>query len=445
MRLKNNKIRSSLKYSFLDGAFASSMVGMTTDYIAPYALALRASVSQIGFLSAFSNFFSSLIQLKSADLSDKWASRKKIITLFVLLHLLMAIPIILIPYIFKSHQVIFLILFVALFNGFNAFAAPVWSSLMADYIPYRKRGQYFGWRNKILAVVTIVSSLLAGLILQYFKFKGNVFLGFTVIFTAAFTCRFISWYFLTRMYEPRYKVKREAYFSLFDFIKRVRESNFAKFVIFVAGLNFCVNLAAPFFSVFMLRDLKLNYITYTVIVTTVTAVHIFTIGRWGRHADKVGNIKVLRFTSLLISTLPLWWLVSSNPAYLVFTQVAAGFAWAGFNLCAANFIYDAVTPEKRTRCIAYFNVLNGLALSLGAILGGYLVNILPPFMGYRLLTLFILSSILRFLVVSVMSRRIKEVRITEKISSLDLFYSVIGIKPMLGVTEDSRQLIRKEE
>jgi MFS family permease len=436
----HNKVRKSLTVSFIDGIFASCMVGMTADYITPYALALKATLRQIGFLSALPSLASSLVQLHSPDMTEKLKSRKTMINVFVLLHALMGIPIILIPYLFKSQPVIFLIVFVTLFTAFNALAAPPWASLMSKYVPYKKRGQYFGWRNKILGLVTVSSAFVAGMILHYFK--NNILRGFLLIFSIAFICRMISWIFLTRMYEPPFRIKKEAYFTFFDFIKRLRQSNFAKFVLFVASLSFCVNLASPFFSVFMLRDLKFNYLIYTTLVVTVPVAQILTIGRWGRQADHIGNVKVLRLTSLFIASLPLLWAINQHPLYLVFIQALSGFAWAGFNLCATNFIYDAVSPEKRTRCIAYFNVSTGVAVCLGSLAGGFLANILPCLLGYKILSLFLLSSSLRFLTAILFSRKIKEVRVTGEISSKDLFFSVIGLRPVSGLTQESRQTFK---
>lgn len=431
------KIRKTLKFSFWDGFFASCMSGLVTDYLTPYALALKATSGLIGILNAAPNFVSSLIQLKSADLAETFKSRKKIIVLFVLLHALMGIPIILAPYLFKEHAVLSLIIFVTLFSSFNAFAAPAWASLMSEYIPVNKRGKYFGWRNRILGTVAIVSACIAGFILHYFK--NNILMGFLIIFSAAFCSRIISWYFLTLMYEPPFKNAKESYFSFFDFIKRAKASNFAKFVIFTACLNFCVNLASPFFSVFMLRDLRFNYLTYTFVMVAATITQIFLFGRWGKHADKVGNLRVLKFTSFIIASLPFWWVINQNPGYLMCVQVISGFAWSGFNLCAVNFIFDAVTPEKRTRCIAYFNFMNGLALCAGALLGGYLLNILPVLFGFKMLALFLISSILRFVAVLLFSGGIKEVRLAPKVKGLDLFYSVIGFRPILGLLEESRE------
>lgn len=441
---KTSKIKESLRFSFLDGVFASCMMGLITDYVTPYALALKAQSSQIGILSASPNLVSSLVQLKSADFVEKLKSRRKIINVFVFLQALAGLPIIFIPYLFKSQQVLALIIFFTLFASLNAVALPAWSSLMSEYIPYKMRGRYFGWRNKILGAVTIICAFASGLILHYFK-KSNILTGFLVIFSAATLSRFISWYFLTKMYEPPHKTGKEHYFSFLDFVKRVKESNFAKFVIFVAALSFCVNLSAPFFSVFMLRDLKFSYITYTIVVVTASIAQISTIGRWGKMADRIGNIRIIKLTSLIIASLPFWWVVNHNPAYLVFVQALGGFAWAGFNLCATNFIYDAVTAQKRVRCIAYFNVFSGLALCLGALIGGSIANILPAILGYKLLALFLISGILRLLAILLLVKKIKEVRSTEKIGSRDLFYSVVGIKPLFGVTQEPRQVIREEE
>jgi len=443
--MHKNRVRNSLKFSFLDGVFASGMTGLTSDYITPYALILKATSLHIGFLSAMPNLSSALVQLYSADIVDRFKSRKKVINLFVFLHLLMFIPIMLVPYIF-SKPVIFLIIFITLLNSFNAIALPAWGSLISEYIPAKSRGKYFGWRNKILTIITVFFSFVSGFILHIFR--DNVLRGFLIILILAFTFRFLSWYFLTKMYEPPYKLKEDAYFSFFDFIKRLKVSNFVKFVLFVALLHFCVNIASPFFSVFMIRDLKFNYIIYTILVTTVPIFNILTINRWGRLADRVGNLKILKITSLLIASLPFWWIINQNPIFLILIQGLSGFAWAGFNLSTTNFIYDAVSPPKRTRCIAYFNVFVGLASCLGAFLGGYLVNIniLPPLFGYRILSLFFIASILRFLVAFFFPKKIREIRDVEKINRKDLFFNIIGVKPnLLGINRDLRDIFKKEK
>lgn len=429
--MKEGRVKSSLRASFWDGFFYACMTGFVADYLTPYALALKATPRDIGVLAAAPSLVATLTQSKAPDLTERLKSRKNTVNFFVLMQALMLIPIMFIPYVFKANPVLALIIFATLFTALGGLANPPWAALMAEYIPMRKRGKYFGWRSKVTGVVTVLASFVSGYIL--YRLTHNIFVAFLTILILAFISRLISLGFLTRMYEPKFKSEKEDYFSIWDFMKRMRYSNFGKFVFFAASFNFCVQVAAPFFPVFMLKDLQFNYLTYTLLTITVTAAQIIAIDRWGVLADRTGNIKVLKVCSFLIAFNPLFWIICRHPGYLVFAQIAAGFSWAGFNICATNFIYDAVTPQKRVRCIAYFNVLVGLGIFLGALLGGILATRMPPIFGYRLLSLFLLASILRFAVVLIMAPRIKEVRSqTEPMKKRDLFYSVIGLKPLTG-------------
>lgn len=427
----NNKKNQSLKFSLLDGVFASGMVGFTQEYFTPFLLVLGAAAKHVGMLNALPNFFASLIQLKSADFTESLNSRKKIINIFVLFHALMLLPMVIMALSGKGKPIVF-ITYVILFISFSALANPAWASLMSDLVPEDRRGTYFGWRNKVLGFVIVPASFTAGFILHMMK-KLNIFSGFVIIFGFAFIFRMISWYFLTRMYEPPLVHTKEDHFTLYDFLARIRESNFAKFVLFASMMSFSVNLAAPFFVVLMLKDLHFSYMLYTVITITATLTIYLTISRWGRHADKIGNLKIIKFTSPLIGLIPLLWIFSRHPVFLFFAQLFSGFLWAGFNLCTTNFIYDAVIPEKRTRCISYFNVLNGLALCAGALLGGFLLQRLPALFGYKILTLFLISFILRIMVSIFVPLRLEEVRPVKKVNSNELFFSMIGIKPLLGI------------
>ncbi|MCM8761618.1 MAG: hypothetical protein NC938_05115 [Candidatus Omnitrophica bacterium] len=93
-------------------------------------------------------------------------------------------------------------------------------------------------------------------------------------------------------------------------------------------------------------------------------------------------------------------------------------------MSSSNFIYDAVTPEKRTRCIAYYNTINSIAMFAGAATGGFIARYLPPIFGQKLLSLFVLSGLLRLTVLPICST-IKEVRQVKHVSNMELFYGIM--------------------
>ncbi len=425
-----DKINKSLRYSFWDGVFASIMAGFSEGFISPYALAMNASTRLIGLIASVPNLIGSILQVRSAWLVERLGSRRTLINYAVFIHAMLWMPLILIPYIFKESRAVYVLIFYASFVALGQIAFPPWASLMADHVSETRRGKFFGARNRIMGAINLSCMFIAGYILNAYKkhHPENIFFGFTVIFSIAFISRIVSWYFLTRMHDPKITADHGDRFSLIDFMKRITRSNFGRFVIFVAAINFGANVAGPYFAVYMLKDLNMSYMNYAMILIASNVAGFFSMNMWGTRSDHVGNRRVLRFTSLFLPVMPILWLFSHNFYYLLLINAFGGFFWAGFNLSAFNFINDAASPGKRTRCIAYFNVINGIAIFSGASIGGYLIRFLPPLLGYSMLSLCVISACLRLLAAPLCSF-FKEVRQVRKVSNLELFYSVVGISP----------------
>ncbi|MDI6839594.1 MAG: MFS transporter [bacterium] len=221
---------------------------------------------------------------------------------------------------------------------------------------------------------------------------------------------------MTKQYEPTLKVDSSYYFSFAQFVKRMKGNNFDRFVIFIMLMYLSTFVAAPFFTPYMLRDLKFNYILFILIATvTPVLINIVTGPLWGRFSDRFGNVVTLRICSVFVSITPLLWLISPNPYYLIFVPaLIGGSGWAGFGLASSNFIYDAVSRQRRGLCFAYYNVLNGISIFIGATIGGLIVKLPLHLMNIFLFT-FLISGILRFTAFAVMIPKIKEVRVVDRV------------------------------
>ena len=404
----------------MDAAGYSSMAGLTQNYITPYALAMDATTTQIGFLTAIPYLAMILMQLVAPTLAERAGSRKRFILAGAFLHSLIWLPILLIPFIFHTHQVWWLILFVTLCVAFDSIGNAPWNSMMADLVPEQVRGRYFSYRTKISSLVALVLSFAAGGILQLLT--KNIFLAFSMIFAGASISRFFSTWYLSQMVEPPVVPSKTKQASIWQLSKTLGSTNIGKFIVFNALLIFTTNMASPFFSVYMLSDLKFNYLTYFIATAIPTLVTLLCIPFWGKIVDRNGNVKVLRVTMLFIPLLPILWLVSKSPYYLCGVQVLSGFAWAGCNLAVSLFIYVATQTENRTRYIALNNVLMFAGVSLGAFLGGILAPHVPLVLRNNLLTIFLISGVARILVVAVFLPGVSEVRpVTEASVSEILF------------------------
>lgn len=434
MRRQGINVRESLRSSFKDGIFAAVMGGITDHYAIPLALFLGATVQQVGLITALPNLSASLSQFLAVRVIYWLGGRLRVLVRLVFSQALLISAIAVLPWLETDNKVELLLALLILTAVCGGLAGPAWGSLISDFIPAGKRGRYFGWRNRTLGGVTVASIIVSGLILNGFQNLSAA--GFCILFGLASLARFISGYFIKQMDEPPDRRDPASDFTFLMFVARFRESNFFKFVLFSASLTFATYLSAPFFAVFMLRDLQFSYLTYMGLQVCSSFASLVALPLWGRHADLVGNVRVLRLSSFLAALIPVLWLFSHDPGYLMLVQLWGGFAWSGVTLSAGNFIYDAVTPQKRVRCIAYYNVINGVALFLGSSLGGFLASRLPALFGYSLLSLFVLSCFCRLGFCLLLSRSFREVRPAHEASFHKLFFSVVGIRPLVGRSQD---------
>jgi MFS family permease len=415
---ETHKVRKSLRLSVLDGSAYAALIGLTQNFITPLALELKASTFQIAMLSSVPSFTTAMAQLTAPNLSERAGSRKGFIVPVLLAHALMFIPIMLVPYIFHVSAVWWLIGFVTISTVLGSITFPPWGSMMADLVPERLRGRYFGNRGMIMGFITQVFFYMAGGILTLFS--SAIFTGYAVLFAGATLFRLVSLYFLSRMYEPAQAVSQEKGPNLLAMIKNIGSSNLGKFILYFSLIDFCTLISGPFFTVFMLRDLSFSYIMFVIVSSASQISSLLFLTFWGRRADKWGNLKVVQITSLLVPLVPIFWVFCDNIFYLIAANIVSGFAWSGFGLAGVNFAYDASEPDNRTKYLAIFAAIDGLACCLGALLGGYIVPHLPVIFSYQLRTLFLISGVLRGVVVLFMLRQIKEVRNVSSISSWQL-------------------------
>lgn len=413
----------------MDGVFAAVQFGLTDQFITPLALLFGANNFAIGFLSFVRNSLVSIVQFYSADITKRLGSRKKTLMFSVLVAGLMWIPTYFLPFLFGGWRVAVFIILFAVTSCFNLLATPAWASLVSQYVPPSKRGQYFGFRGSTLGLIYFVSLLSGGLLLHVFESIG-LFAGFAILICTASTMRLISWYFITKMYEPPWHPEKSADFSFADFVKRIRVSNFTRFAVFCGWLMFAVAIVSPFFAVYLLKEVGFGYVHYTFLMGATILTTYATQRYWGIFADKFGNFKIITLSAVLISFIPFLWLFTRSFYYLMLIQLLAGFLWAGYNLSTVNFIFDAAVTHKRERCVSYYNFLSGLGLGAGALIGGLFYQFLPHLWGSNFYFLLIISGMLRLVFAACLFFAVKEVRTVQPVRPHMLLLDIAGFRAM---------------
>jgi MFS family permease len=436
---ENLEKERTMKLSVKEGALSTVTGSLGDAYITPYALSLNANNIHIGLLSSFVALLGPLAQLKGSKLMEK-IPRKKLVVTGVILHAFMWLPILVLSFLFQKGILLnylpaILIALYSIYAIAGSIATPAWFSMLGDIVPEKLRGKYFGKRNRIIGTVGFVATLLGAFLLDLFKTKGMILLGFSVLFFAAFLFRLFAAYLFTKHYDPKLKLEDGYYFTFRQFIQKAPKNNFGRFTIFVALIYFAMQVAGPFFAVYMWRDLGLGQVpvVYMLVSISSSVFALLSVGMWGKFSDKYGNKKLLQICGFVIPFFPVLWIFSASPVYLIFVpQLIAGIGWAGFNLATINFIYDAVTPQRRAICIAYFHLVVGIGIFLGGITGGLLASYVQISFMNTLLFIFLISGILRFIVVALFLPKVKEVKQVSRfkpnyILNLKQFHHVRGL------------------
>lgn len=398
--------RESLENSLKDCMSTSAMTGFGDNFISPYLIAMNAKPYQIGLLTSLPNLISPFSQIIGSKLMTK-ISRKSILSFSTLFQGLMWLPIILAGYLYVKGFLwapTFLILFYSIYAFFGSFGVPAWVSWMGDLVKEKELGTYFGLRNSIGTLASIIAIILAGFILDLTKIvlQKSIFIGFSVIFILALIFRFLGRHFLLKQYEPKFVFEKQHYFSFIDFLKKGLKTNFGKFVIITTLLNFSVNIVGPYFNIYILKDLKFSYLQFMILNVVGAFSHFIFSIFWGRIGDKFSHLSVLKFSSFLISLVSLLWFFTifltpiESFYYLIFVNIFSGFSWSAFTLASGNFFYLSVSAPKRGLCASYSQVFYGLGVVAGAMSGSLLLKILNIYIN-PIILLAIISGILRMI------------------------------------------------
>ncbi|GAA3964874.1 MFS transporter [Allohahella marinimesophila] len=442
------------------------MTASSDNFINAFAIYLQASAAQMGVLTALPQFFGALMQILSIWLGQVIPRRKLVYNVAIIqccgvaVLALLALPVI--GDSVKASKVPWLIGLVVLYHSCLNLIQPQWRAWMGDIVPRRRRGAFFAARTRLSMVASLAVFLGGGALLTGFDKLGAIGIGFAVLFAIASTGRAASSYYLWRMHDPsdrKYLRSRPGtvapvgrFGSLRDYLS---DRNFLHYTLFIAGMQGVVAISAPFFAVYMLKVLELSYLQFALNSVASVATQFALLGFWGRFSDRHGNRLVMLITSCLLPLLPILWLFSPDYSYLLLVQVISGFAWSGFTLSTANFLYD-IRPHK-TNFAAYAAVQQAVGASAvfcGALFGGFCVTYADTIMAvmpaelrleHGVFLVFVISGVLRAGIALWFIPRCKEPRIRKRPEMLQIVFRVARFNPISGVVLDWLTVTRKRK
>jgi MFS family permease len=381
--LSEDDITKGLSYVLKDGLATQAMVTLTSGiFLVAFGLQLGASNTVIGLLAAIPPL-AELIQMPAISVVENVRNRRLICVGASIVARLFWIVIALIPFLFGlTAAVPVLIISLILYGSVSAISHCSWNSWMRDFVPQEILGSFFSRRMSLSLALGIALSLVASAIIDFIQ-KDPAYppgTAYSVIFLGGFVAGLMGIWYMSRIPEPQ--MKETAKVPPLDQIRSTfRDENFSRLIAFLGAWNFAVNLAAPFFTVYLLVMLDFD-ITVVIALAVLSQISsVLSYGMWGRIADRFSNKSVLRVSGPLFMICILGWTFTTMPSRYVLTipllivlHILMGLSTAGVTLASANIGLKLAPHGGATAYLATINITNSLAAGIAPVIGGMFVD-----------------------------------------------------------------------
>ncbi len=375
----------SLTLSICDGAFATIMASLAGGvFLVGFAInVLNANTVQVGILAALP-LSANLVQLLGSLILETFGRRRLVCIVFATLSRISWILILLLPLALfdgmTDFRIWLLIAFVGASSIFGSLSGVAWLEWMSDVVPPHIRGTFFGKRNMICAAAGMVAVLLGGYFLNRWEIqygRDNPF-GYLILFGIGLIGGLVSAAFLALIPDPKHVdgATKES-FSWHRFSAPLRDRNFRFLVGYVGAFMFVTQMAGPFYAVYMIENLSIDFGTITWFITFATLAALFMLRIWGPIADEFGNKPILIVAGLAHALIPLSWVVAQTDAYfwpISVAHILSGAFYAAILLAHLNILIKLSPERGRSTYIAVFNGMIGLAVAIAPIVGGWFLN-----------------------------------------------------------------------
>lgn len=372
---KSKQIRSSLRISTVEGSWWAVMYGMVETYFGAFFEYLKYSSYEISILSTLPIFVGAVFQNLTGWFYDILRSRKTILIILKFIQTAI-IPLILFAG-YSSGNYFLLLSFICIYYSVAMSQMSPWTSWMGYLVPGRLRGRYFGNRSQVVRIFMLISSLLAGAILNSYE-SSNTFYGFIIIFLLGMLANFGCIYFIKKQYEPEGTIHDE----VIEIDKSSAKINdgLKRFIAYDSLSEFSFHISGPLMMVYWLRDLKFDYIELAILINVSQILGLFSMRYWGKRIDKNGSHSTIRFTSFYIAVLPMLWVgIYYLPGELllagsIIIASMASLMFSGRALALDNRLYEHMENKKMIKVTSKRVFFRGLSIFIGGLIGGLLTK-----------------------------------------------------------------------
>ena len=377
-QLTEQQYRTGRALFILDSCAAAQLFNVTSGaFLSGLAYLSGAGTALTGIIAALPTLMNT-VQIFSSVVYENCSGSKRITVRFALLQRLCLLMLLFVPTLMLPSKIA-VILIALLYSGahfFGAFINTGANNWLMSLVKKDRLGRYLGLKDSMTLVAATGGSLLLSKMLDAYRSAGLEVTGFRTIGILCIGFCIIDITCLSLIREPVNETQPEPLHIRQAIQMPLMDREYRRILIFFLLWGIGSNLAAPFFSIYMLEHLGLSYFYITVMNMVASVARIVAANLWGKAADTHSWRAVTFGSVFMLGAGYVGWgfLTKENAGFwLPVIQAACGAAWGGINIATFRMQFSFAPSGHRVSYVSFCSTMVGFVGFLSAMAGSALV------------------------------------------------------------------------
>ena len=362
-------LRAFIISSGMWGAWGQ-IIGIGTAVFTGYVLYLGATDAQVAYFVSIASF-ASIGQVISSLIAPRIKHKKRFVFIIGMFEMTLRFALILAPLILEGTPAILFVgitLGLALMCGHTV--SPIYNDWLATIIPEDIRARFISRQTMANLLSGMAAAFAAGKYIDLFTEETRYAAFFTAFVLA--TILGVGGY-INLMRVP---FREHVTDTPGNLLTPFRDRPFLKLLLFFLLWNFALGISSPFYSVFMLKTLHIDYATVAIFNSLFMGAMVIGYRILGGLVDKYGGKAILQLLVPPCVLLPVLWVFNSTDSYYLIpvAMILSGLIHSGI-LVSVNAILFGILSEGRnkTTYFAAWSTAINMTYAVAPLLGSALV------------------------------------------------------------------------
>lgn len=365
---------NNIKYYILNGILYTIVTNLYKPFAQKFLFRLNGSEFHVSLYNALPGMVAVFAVIPGLLMMSRSGSKKNMTGIFFFLSRLFVLSFALVPFFPIPLRPIAFVLLTGFMNFPESVSTTALQGFTADAFAERDRAFAISIKNKYSALISFVSLLVLGQIIEVFgTTETRAIEIYQLFFVAAFILGIYEIVTFLRMKEIGSPVREEIDIRS-SMVEVFRNKEFMGFLTCSLMFHFGWQMGWPLFSIYQIKYLGADEAWLTISGVTSGIAMFMSYGYWERLIGRKGNRFAIAWATAGMAATPIMYAFSPNLYILTIAGIIMAFFTAGTTTGLLSSLLEAVPEKNRLIYVGVHATMTNITLSVAPLLGDYVLS-----------------------------------------------------------------------